>query len=114
MDLRRGAPCLHLLLTPTFINRDTSLPIAIVPVGLVSLTDTRTGTATLAWAVNIRSANSPSFTITIRLTHTPVGRFRGVVSRFAAGTVFEYVTGRIRHLHFPQVAGHQPLRLADP
>ena len=29
-------------------------------------------------------------------------------SRFAAGLLFENVTGRIRHFHFPQNSGHHP------
>jgi hypothetical protein len=48
----------------TFINRDTNTIIAAnVPVGLVSPGDTRTGTATFNWNVNIGTASSMSFTI---------------------------------------------------
>ena len=49
--------------TVTFINRDTNTPIATVPVGLVSPGDTKTGTATYNWTVNIGAANSQSFTV---------------------------------------------------
>jgi hypothetical protein len=36
-----------------------------VPVGLVSATDTKTGTATYNWAVDIGTANSQSYTVGI-------------------------------------------------
>jgi len=51
--------------TVTFINRDTNTAIATVPVGLVSAGDTKTGTATYNWPVNIGTANSQSYTIGI-------------------------------------------------
>ena len=49
--------------TVTFINRDTNMPIATVPVGLVNAADTKTGTAVYNWSVNLGSGNSASFTI---------------------------------------------------
>ncbi|HEU5179706.1 MAG TPA: S8 family serine peptidase [Candidatus Polarisedimenticolia bacterium] len=55
--------------TVTFINRDTNTAIATVPVGLVNGADTKTGTATYAWAVNIGTANSASFTVGIRVNN---------------------------------------------
>ncbi len=55
--------------TVTFINRDTNTAIATVPVGLVNGSDTKTGTATYAWAVNIGTANSQSFTVGIRINN---------------------------------------------
>jgi len=48
----------------TFINRDTGAIIASnLPVGLVSSTDTRTGTATYNWNVNLGTQNSQSFSV---------------------------------------------------
>jgi hypothetical protein len=55
--------------TVTFINRDTNTPIATVPVGLVNVLDTKTGTASYNWMVNIGTANSQSFTIGIRVNN---------------------------------------------
>jgi subtilisin-like proprotein convertase family protein len=55
--------------TVTFVNRDTNTPIATVPVGLVYLSDTKVGTATYNWVVNIGSANSQSFTVGIRVNN---------------------------------------------
>src|SRR5439155_9291387 len=50
----------------TFINRDTNTSIATnVPVGLVNPGDTKTGTATYTWTVDIGSADSPTYTIGI-------------------------------------------------
>jgi uncharacterized repeat protein (TIGR01451 family) len=51
--------------TVTFINRDTNTAInpTPVPVGLVNMSDTKTGTATYTWNASIGSANSQSFTI---------------------------------------------------
>jgi hypothetical protein len=51
--------------TVTFVNRDTNQNIATAPVGLVSAADTKTGTATYNWSVNIGSANSQIYTIGI-------------------------------------------------
>ncbi len=45
--------------TVTFINRDNKTPIATVPVGLVSLGDTTTGTATYNWSVTIPNCSTP-------------------------------------------------------
>ncbi|PYM06291.1 MAG: hypothetical protein DMD82_09150 [Candidatus Rokuibacteriota bacterium] len=48
----------------TFINRDNSSVIASnLPVGLVSASDTKTGTATFNWNVDIGTASSQSYTI---------------------------------------------------
>ena len=55
--------------TCTFINRDTSTPIATVPIGLVNAGDTKTGTATYNWSVDIGAANSQSFTVGIRVNN---------------------------------------------
>jgi hypothetical protein len=50
----------------TFINRDNNSTIAAnVPVGLADPSDTKVGTATYNWDVNIGSANSVSYTIGI-------------------------------------------------
>jgi hypothetical protein len=51
--------------TVTFINRDTNTVIATVPVGLVNTNDTKTGTATYNWNVDLGSQNSADFTIGI-------------------------------------------------
>jgi MBG domain (YGX type) len=52
--------------TVTFINRDTNTVIASnVAVGLVSSADTKTGTATYNWNVNIGTADSTPYTIGI-------------------------------------------------
>ncbi len=54
--------------TVTFVNRDTNTPIAgcsNLPVGLVNLADTKTGTATCNWNVNIGSGDSMDYTIGI-------------------------------------------------
>lgn len=54
----------------TFINRDTNTVIAAnVPVGLVNAADTKIGTATYNWNVNIGSADSVSYTIGIIVTN---------------------------------------------
>src|SRR3989442_2843520 len=51
--------------TVTFMNRDNNTVIAAnVPIGLVNAGDTKTGTATYNWAVNIgNTADSAQFTI---------------------------------------------------
>jgi hypothetical protein len=49
--------------TVTFVNRGNNTPIATVPVGLVNPSDTKTGTATYVWNVNIGNADSESYTI---------------------------------------------------
>jgi MBG domain (YGX type) len=50
----------------TFINRDTNAVIALnVPVGLVTSADTKTGTATYNWNVNIGTGDSAQYTIGI-------------------------------------------------
>jgi len=52
--------------TVTFVDGDTNIPIATnVPVGLVNPADTKTGTATYNWSVNIGTADSQLFTIGI-------------------------------------------------
>jgi hypothetical protein len=52
--------------TVTFINRENNTIIASnVPVGLVSSSDTKTGTATFNWSVDIGNANSTTYTIGI-------------------------------------------------
>jgi Big-like domain-containing protein len=54
------------LSTVTFVNRDNNTIIATnVPVGLVNLSDPKTGTATYNWKVDIRTLNSQSFTVGI-------------------------------------------------
>ena len=84
--------------TVTFVNRDTNTAIATVPVGLVSLGDTKTGSATYNWAVNIGTANSQSFTVGIRVNNyytrdsaaddTVVTVSRPLVSDFITGGGF--------------------------
>jgi len=50
--------------TVTFINRDTNAPIATnLPVGLVNAGDTKTGTATYSWTVDIGNADAATYTI---------------------------------------------------
>ncbi len=50
--------------TVTFINRDTNTVIAAnVPVGLVNSSDTKTGTASYSWSVNIGNADSATYTV---------------------------------------------------
>jgi hypothetical protein len=50
--------------TITFVDVDGGgVPIATVPIGLVTPGDARTGTATYNWSVNIGAANSVSYTI---------------------------------------------------
>src|SRR5439155_525326 len=50
--------------TVTFINRDTNAPIATnLPVGLVNGGDTKTGTATYSWTVDIGNADAATYTI---------------------------------------------------
>lgn len=52
--------------TVTFVNRDNSTTIVTnVPVGLVSLSDPTTGTATCNWRVDIGNYDSQSFTVGI-------------------------------------------------
>lgn len=53
--------------TVTFINRDTNTAIATVPVGLVNLSDTKTGTATYNWVTNIPSCSSPPCYTTVTI-----------------------------------------------
>jgi hypothetical protein len=56
--------------TVTFINRDTNTVIVSnLPVGLVNASDTKTGTATYNWSVNIGSADSQQFTVGIIVTN---------------------------------------------
>ena len=53
----------------TFVNRDTNAVIASnVPVGLISDGDTKVGTATFNWNVNIGSADSADYTVGIVVT----------------------------------------------
>jgi len=54
--------------TVTFINRDNNTAIATVPIGLVNAADTKTGTATYNWSVNIGTADSAQYTIGIIVT----------------------------------------------
>jgi len=52
--------------TLTFVNRDASNSVlCTAPIGLVSLSDTMTGTATCSWLASIGSANSMQFTVGI-------------------------------------------------
>ena len=54
--------------TVTFVNRDTNTPISgcsNLSVGLVNLSDTKVGTATCNWNVNIGSVDSLDYTIGI-------------------------------------------------
>jgi hypothetical protein len=51
--------------TVTFVNRDNNTTIATVPVGLVNSSDSKTGTATYNWSVNLGTADSIQFTIGI-------------------------------------------------
>jgi len=55
--------------TVTFVNRDmANAPLCTASVGLVSLSDTQTGTATCNWSVNIGAQNSASYTVGIIVT----------------------------------------------
>jgi len=50
--------------TVTFVNRDAgNATLCTAPVGLVSLSDTRTGTATCNWNASIGSADSDQYTV---------------------------------------------------
>src|SRR5438477_639357 len=50
--------------TVTFVNRDmANAPLCTASVGLVSFSDTQTGTATCNWSVNIGAQNSALFTV---------------------------------------------------
>ncbi len=49
--------------TVTFVNRNTNATIATVPVGLANAADSKTGTATYEWPVNLGSASAASFTV---------------------------------------------------
>ncbi len=49
----------------TFINRDTNTPIATVPVNLANASDTKTGSASFNWNVDIGQADSNTFTVGI-------------------------------------------------
>ena len=54
----------------TFINRDNNTVIVSdLPVGLVSPGDTKTGTATYNWSINIGTADSQQYTIGIIVTN---------------------------------------------
>jgi hypothetical protein len=53
----------------SFINRATNAVIATVPVGLVNLADTKTGTATYTWNVDIGTSNSIDYTIGIVISN---------------------------------------------
>lgn len=48
-----------------FIDRETNSVLCIAPVGLVTLSDNKTGTATCDWVVDIGQADSQDFTIGI-------------------------------------------------
>jgi len=50
--------------TVTFMNRDNSTMIASnIPVGLVNALDTKTGTASFTWSVDLGTATSATYTI---------------------------------------------------
>lgn len=51
--------------TVTFINRDNNTVIGTAPLGLVNGADTKTGTATYNWSVDIGNADSKDFTVGI-------------------------------------------------
>jgi len=51
----------------TFVNRDLNADIATVPVSLVSPGDTKTGTATYNWNVDIGSSDAKQYTIGVRV-----------------------------------------------
>jgi hypothetical protein len=52
----------------TFIDRTTNTVIATVPVGLVNPQDTKVGTATYNWTVDLGSNNAKDFTIGIQVS----------------------------------------------
>jgi hypothetical protein len=51
--------------TVTFIDRDTNVPIATVPVSLVNPLDVKTGTATYSWNVDLGASDGQAFMIGI-------------------------------------------------
>jgi autotransporter-associated beta strand protein len=51
----------------TFINRNTNTVIATVPVSLVNTQDTKAGTATYNWPVDIGTSNAKDFTIGVQV-----------------------------------------------
>ncbi|HZN37900.1 MAG TPA: MBG domain-containing protein, partial [Planctomycetota bacterium] len=51
--------------TVTFIDRDANLPIATVPVSLVSPLDVKTGTATYSWNVDLGTSDGRTFMLGI-------------------------------------------------
>jgi hypothetical protein len=52
--------------TVTFVNRDAANAVlCTAPVGLINLSDMKTGTATCNWSANIGSADSQSYTVGI-------------------------------------------------
>jgi len=53
--------------TLTFVNADTNVDIATVPISLVSAGDTTVGTAVYDWSVNLGSADSSDYTIGFRV-----------------------------------------------
>jgi hypothetical protein len=56
--------------TVTFINRETGATLAAnVPVGLVSLNDLRTGTATASWSTDIGNNNSLTYSVGVIVNH---------------------------------------------
>ncbi len=78
--------------TVTFFGDGAEL--ATVPVGLVSSSDTRTGTATYNWSVNIGNADAVSYTIGIKVNNY-YGRYSssddGVVT--VAKPLNDFITG---------------------
>ncbi|OQP40034.1 hypothetical protein A4H97_17610 [Niastella yeongjuensis] len=52
----------------TFIDRTTNTVIATVPVSLVNNQDTKTGTATYNWPVDLGTSNAKDFTIGVQVT----------------------------------------------
>jgi autotransporter-associated beta strand protein len=52
----------------TFINRTTNTVIATVPVALVNAQDTKIGTATYNWPVDLGSSNAKDYTIGIQVS----------------------------------------------
>jgi hypothetical protein len=55
--------------TATFVNRDqANAVLCTAPIGLVSLSDPKTGTATCNWAANLGTQDSASYTVGIVVT----------------------------------------------
>jgi hypothetical protein len=52
----------------TFVNRDTNVVLCTPTVGLVSPSDTKTGTATCSWTANIGASDSVQYTIGVMIS----------------------------------------------